>query len=386
MEYADIKKAVIDYAKQKLSNDSSGHDWWHTLRVMNIAVHLAKHEEADLHIVEIASLLHDVNDYKLIEQNAQHGMANVPAFLKTLGLDDQTIDRILIVVEIVTFTGAIEKHPGISKEALIVQDADRLDAIGAIGVARAFTFGGYKRHSIYTPDELPRMYKTFDAYKNRTSCTINHFYEKLLKLKDGMNTQEAKRIAENRHRFLEEFLKQFLYEWGGLMSEENAPTGGFSLSDLFKLEIEGKYKAQSGYDVMLWRIRAGYALVLYGSMSLIIAFAKNNSFLFLYSQTKIVFILLIVGFSCFAGFIDYWFLKRKLQVVQATDSLLDYAFDIATGVELTDPKRQELKELLHNAGEKRGVVYWEKWAARYPIFLLYTGTAFLGVLIVILMF
>ncbi|HNW88926.1 MAG TPA: HD domain-containing protein [Bacteroidales bacterium] len=205
----EIISKTTDFVKSKSLGESSGHDWWHIYRVHKLAVYIAKQEKADLYIVELAALLHDLDDWKF---NAP-GSAHAADWLAQCGLETETVQKITSVIGQVSFKGAGEKNMAVTLEAKVVQDADRLDAIGAIGIARAFAYGGYNKSELYNPDEMPALHENFEAYKKSRSHTINHFYEKLLLLKDRLYTETAKKLSEKRHQFLEDFLSQFYAEW-----------------------------------------------------------------------------------------------------------------------------------------------------------------------------
>ncbi len=190
-------------------NDTSGHDWWHVERVTRTAKKLAEKEHANLFLVEMAALLHDIDDWKL-GTTAEN---RTEAFLNQLSITNEEKHAIMSIIEEVSFKGAEVATPTSSIESMCVQDADRLDAIGAIGIARAFTYGGSKNRSLYEPNVAPALHRTFGEYKTKHSHTINHFYEKLLLLKDRINTPAAKVIAEERHAYMEQFLAQFYKEW-----------------------------------------------------------------------------------------------------------------------------------------------------------------------------
>lgn len=199
-----------NYIKSYFQDEGSGHDWWHIHRVRNIALKLAKTEGGNVFKIEISALLHDLDDWKL---NSESEASKTEKWLNDLGISDSEKMDILEIIGQVSFKGAGVENRAISLEAKLVQDADRLDAMGAIGVARTFAYGGSKGRLIYHPDEKPLMHNSFDAYKNNKAPTINHFYEKLLLLKDLLNTNSAKQMAEKRHQFMEEFLEQFYAEW-----------------------------------------------------------------------------------------------------------------------------------------------------------------------------
>ena len=199
------------YVKEYFEDEGSGHDWWHIYRVKNMALTMAKHEGGNLFIIEMASLLHDLDDWKLSKYKTDN--TKTKAWLSQLNIPGNLSQKILEIIGQVSFKGAGVETTAISLEAQIVQDADRLDAIGAIGIARAFAYGGSKGRLIYHPDIKPELHESFEAYKKTTAPTINHFYEKLLLLKDRLNTETAKKMAEKRHQFMNDYLKQFYNEW-----------------------------------------------------------------------------------------------------------------------------------------------------------------------------
>jgi uncharacterized protein len=197
--------------------EGSGHDWWHIYRVTKTAKSIAIKESANLFIVEISALLHDVGDHKLFkEENAQEVL--ISKILKKYSSSQELIDQVLEIVKGVSFKGANVTTNAISLEGKIVQDADRLDAIGAIGIARAFAFGGHHNRLLYNPEEKVELHNNFENYKNSKSNTINHFHEKLLLLKDRMQTDTGKEIAQERHQYMESFLAQFYKEWEGTIN------------------------------------------------------------------------------------------------------------------------------------------------------------------------
>ncbi len=180
---------------------------------MNLATSICKEENADLEIVQLAALLHDVDDYKLFD-GSEGVCSHAEGFLRENKIPEEKIKTICDIISSISFKGTGKQVPE-SKEGKIVQDADRLDAIGAIGIARAFAYGGSRNRDLHIPDEKPKDNMTFKEYSNSKGTTINHFYEKLLKLKDLMNTETAKRIAEARHKYMEDFLSEFFSEWDG---------------------------------------------------------------------------------------------------------------------------------------------------------------------------
>jgi uncharacterized protein len=197
------------FIRSVFEKEGSGHDWWHIYRVRKMAFKIAKQEGGDLFVIEMAALLHDLDDWKLNHT----GDSRTREWLEKQQTEKEVLEKIIQVTEQVSFKGAGEQNNTTSLEAQIVQDADRLDAIGAIGIARTFAYGGNKGRLIHHPEIKPKFHSDFNAYKNDKSPTINHFYEKLLLLKDRLNTQTARKIAEQRHRFMEEFLERFYQEW-----------------------------------------------------------------------------------------------------------------------------------------------------------------------------
>jgi uncharacterized protein len=203
------------HVRRVLQGEGSGHDWWHVERVRKTALRIGKEEGADLFIVELAALLHDIADWKAHDGNEEAGPREAEVWLSGLEVDRQVIDHVCGIVRDVSFKGAGVKTPMKTVEGMAVQDADRLDALGATGIARAFAYGGHKGREIYNPDIKPERHMTFDQYKKGEGPGINHFYEKLLLLQDRMNTETGKRLAAARHAFMEGYLKQFFTEWEG---------------------------------------------------------------------------------------------------------------------------------------------------------------------------
>ncbi len=206
-----ILEKTITFVKSKLQGDSSGHDWWHIYRVWNMSKKLQEKEGGDLFIIELAALLHDVADWKF-HKSENEGLGIIRDWLIQLELPNEAINKIVNVIKNVSFKGAGVKDKMETIEGKIVQDADRLDAIGAIGIARTFAFGGKFGNEMYNPEIKFELHQSFEKYKKSNGTTVNHFYEKLLLLKDRMNTKMAKEIAEGRHSFMENFLKQFFDE------------------------------------------------------------------------------------------------------------------------------------------------------------------------------
>ncbi len=211
----NIIKQTTSYVKQALEDAEGGHDWWHIYRVWNNAKLINKEENANLFIVELGALLHDIADSKFYNGDETIGPRKAANFLRSINIDDDIIIHIENIIHNISFKGGHVKQNFHSLELDIIQDADRLDAIGAIGIARTFNYGGYKNREIYNPDILPNLKMSKEEYKNSTAPTINHFYEKLLLLQDKMNTPTAKKIANERHLFMKQFLEHFYAEWNG---------------------------------------------------------------------------------------------------------------------------------------------------------------------------
>ena len=209
-----IIKKTADYIKSRLYGESSGHDWWHVYRVWKTAIKIGKQECADLFVVELAALLHDIADYKLNNGNKLIGPKMAREWLAKLKVDKKIINHVCEIVKDIDFKGARINTSMRTKEGKVVQDADRLDAMGAIGIARTFAFGGNKDRLIYDPNIKPESLKHFEQFKiDSRGPTINHFYEKLLHIKKLIYTDTAKVIAEERHRFMEDYLDRFHKEW-----------------------------------------------------------------------------------------------------------------------------------------------------------------------------
>jgi uncharacterized protein len=215
MENQEIILKTIDFVKTTLSDAEGGHDWWHIYRVWKTAKHLALDEEVDLFIVELGALLHDIADSKFNDGDEEIGPQKAREFLKSLGVDESEVIHIENIIRNISFKGGKQQQTFHSPELAVIQDADRLDALGAIGIARTFNYGGHKGRSIYNPDIKPNLNLTKEEYKNSDAPTLNHFYEKLLLLKDKMNTVAGRKMAKGRHDFLEAFLDQFYKEWEG---------------------------------------------------------------------------------------------------------------------------------------------------------------------------
>lgn len=215
MKKSEVIKNTVKFVKNKLAKESSGHDWWHVYRVWKMAQNIGKKEKADMFIVELAALLHDIADYKMHGGDDLIGPKMAGEWLEKQGVNEKITAHVCEIIKESSFKGAKVKSKIKTIEGKIVQDADRLDALGAIGIGRTFAFGGAKGREMYNPEIKPKMHKSFKQYKNSNSSTINHFYEKLLLLKDLMNTKSGKKIAQRRHMIMQKFLKDFFNEWEG---------------------------------------------------------------------------------------------------------------------------------------------------------------------------
>ncbi len=213
MDQEQLLRDAEAFARAELSADSSGHDWWHIDRVTRLVRRIASEEGADVFACTLAALLHDIADYKIAGDEAA-GQRRVREWLAGHGASADTIARVMEIITTLSFGGG-NRAPMRTLEGRVVQDADRLDALGAIGIARAFAFGGSRGRAMYTPDESPRAYASQAEYHASTASTIAHFHEKLLLLKDRMNTPFARKLAEERHRYMEAFLREFAREWDG---------------------------------------------------------------------------------------------------------------------------------------------------------------------------
>ncbi len=215
MNNETIIEQTIAFVKQTLADAEGGHDWWHVYRVWQLSKHIAQTEKVSTLVVELGALLHDIADSKFNGGDEEKGPELAADFLKKLGVDEYVIIHVVQIIRNISFKGGKEVRRFTSPELDVVQDADRLDALGAIGIARTFNYGGYKNRELYNPDILPDMNMTKEEYKNSTAPTLNHFYEKLLLLKDRMNTSTGRQLAEHRHKFMERFLEEFYGEWNG---------------------------------------------------------------------------------------------------------------------------------------------------------------------------
>ena len=217
--FYQIKMILIDktiaFVKEKLDNAEGGHDWFHIERVYKNSILIAQEEDCDLTVVKLGALLHDIADSKFHDGDETIGPKTARAFLESENVFEETINHVINIIENISFKGGNFENKFSSKELEIVQDADRLDAIGAIGIARTFNYGGFKNRALYDPSIAPNLNMSKEEYKNSNSPTLNHFYEKLLLLKDKMNTATGKKIALERHKYMENFLSQFYAEWEG---------------------------------------------------------------------------------------------------------------------------------------------------------------------------
>lgn len=209
--------ATAAHVRALLSGDSSGHDWWHIERVRRNAVHIAREEGADLVVVELAALLHDIADWKFHGGDDTAGPRAARLWLESQGADAALMQHVTSIIAGLSYKGAGVNTDMPTLEGRCVQDGDRLDAIGAVGIARAFAFGGHFGRAMYDPEHPPELHDSFAAYKSKSGPTINHFYEKLLLLKDRMQTPTGRRLATARHAYLESFLTQFYAEWNGTL-------------------------------------------------------------------------------------------------------------------------------------------------------------------------
>ena len=212
MDRIKIIQKTATFIACEFASEGSGHDWFHVDRVRRLALRIGRTEGSEPFITEMSALLHDLDDWKMTGTNS-HFPSKANKWLTDMEVEADIATLILKVIEDVSYQGAGTETPVRSVEAAVVQDADRLDAMGAIGIARTFAYGGHKSRLIYDPAVAPVMHPDFQSYKNSTAPTVNHFFEKLLLLKDRMNTMTAKSIAEQRHWFMESYLKQFFNEW-----------------------------------------------------------------------------------------------------------------------------------------------------------------------------
>lgn len=210
-----IYELLEEHVKAKFAQEGSGHDWWHIHRVITTTRRLAREEAANEDVAALAALLHDIADHKFHGGDLEIGPKTAASLLKQANAPEELVQAVVGIIREVSYKGAGVPTPVSSIEAACVQDADRLDAIGAIGIARAFAFGGSRNRLLYDPSDRPTLHSDFNAYASSSGATINHFHEKLLLLRDRMNTSAARRIADERHAYMVEFLAQFHGEWEG---------------------------------------------------------------------------------------------------------------------------------------------------------------------------
>ena len=215
MTNPELINKTISFVKAKLENAEGGHDWFHIERVFKNAVLIAKNEDCDVTVVKLGALLHDIADSKFHEGDESVGPKIARDFLESENVDEEIITHVVHIIKNISYKGGNFEKKFSSLELDVVQDADRLDAIGAIGIARAFNYGGFKNRALYDPKIAPNSRMSKEEYKKNDAPTLNHFYEKLLLLKDKMNTDTGKKIAKERHRYMEGFLAQFYAEWEG---------------------------------------------------------------------------------------------------------------------------------------------------------------------------
>ena len=211
----EIIEHTIRFVKEQLKNAEGGHDWFHIERVYKNALLIAEGEDCDVTVVKLGALLHDIADSKFHNGDESVGPKTARMFLEAQNVTEETILHVIAIIENISFKGGNFEQQFRSKELEIVQDADRLDALGAIGIARTFNYGGFKNRTLYNPEIAPKLSQSKEEYKKSDAPTVNHFYEKLLLLKDKMNTDTGKKIAKKRHDFMVHFLAQFYAEWDG---------------------------------------------------------------------------------------------------------------------------------------------------------------------------
>ena len=216
MKKKQIIESTAEFIKARLKGEGSGHDWWHIYRVWRTAIKINEQEKGDNFIIQLAALLHDVADWKFHDGNEEIGPQLAREWLEGSDVDERVIRNVCQIIRDISFKGAGVITQMKTPEGMIVQDADRLDAIGAIGIARAFAYGGSKGREIYNPDIMPESHNSFEQYKKSKGTSVNHFYEKLLLLKDLMNTKTARKIAKKRHDVMVDFLVHFHNEWKGV--------------------------------------------------------------------------------------------------------------------------------------------------------------------------
>lgn len=248
MDSQEIIHRAADFVKTQLPAEGS-HDWWHVWRVWQLAKRIAEAEGAEQTVVELAALLHDIADWKFSGDEQESGK-RAAEFLATLSIDPQVIAHVVEIIDGISFKGAGVETPMRTTEGKCVQDADRLDALGAIGIARCFAYGGSKGRPIYDPEVKPELHGDFSAYQKSIGSSLNHFHEKLLLLKDRMQTATGKKLAEERHAYLEQFLAQFLKEWNGA----EVPPGAYQHYKGGKYEVFGTGKhSETGEELVVYR-------------------------------------------------------------------------------------------------------------------------------------
>ncbi|MEJ1221626.1 HD domain-containing protein [Sediminicola sp. 1XM1-17] len=217
MTDSQIVEETIAFVKETLKGAEGGHDWFHIQRVFKNTLLIAKDEQVNILVVSLGALLHDIADAKFHGGDETVGPMLAKEFLTSIDVDSQTIDHVVKIIENISYKSSLDTSTArfASPELEVVQDADRLDAIGAMGIARAFNYGGFKNRELYNPEIAPNPNMSKEEYKKSTAPTINHFYEKLLLLKDKMNTKSGKKLAEARHQFMLDYLEQFFKEWNG---------------------------------------------------------------------------------------------------------------------------------------------------------------------------
>jgi len=215
MNQEQIIGKAVEFVKEVLADAEGGHDWWHIYRVWKSSKQLAQSEKVDLFIVELGALLHDIADSKFHDGDETVGPRKARTFLDSLNVNEVVISHVENIITNISYKGGNQLQKFKSPELDVIQDADRLDAMGAIGIARTFNYGGHKNREIYNPEIAPNLNMTKEEYKNSMAPTLNHFYEKLLLLKDRMNTKAGREMAEQRHKFMQIYLDQFYLEWEG---------------------------------------------------------------------------------------------------------------------------------------------------------------------------
>ena len=206
---------TVNFVKDVLADAEGGHDWWHIYRVWQLAKHIAETEDVDLFVVELGALLHDIADSKFHDGDEAIGPRKARSFLSSIKVQEEIIVHVENIISNISLKGGKHSQKFKSPELDVIQDADRLDSMGAIGIARTFSYGGHKNRGIYDPDVHPNLNMTKEEYKNSTAPSLNHFYEKLLLLKSRMNTKTGRAMAMHRHKYMEGFLDEFYKEWNG---------------------------------------------------------------------------------------------------------------------------------------------------------------------------